>query len=256
MRLHPHAWGDPSAPPLVCLHGLTGHGARFRKLAEERLASRFRVLAPDLRGHGRSSWEPPWDAARHVEDLLETAPAGRAVWLGHSFGGRLVLELAARSPERVAKAILLDPAIQVSPHVAFDMAEDERKDASFASHDEAIQARLDSGRIFHTPRELLEEEMREHLERGPDGRFRPRYSRSAAVVAWSVMAAEPPPLASARVPTLLVIGRQSWLITGEQVEACRAALGDLLTVVEVPGGHSVLWDAFAETADAIEAFLG
>ena len=37
MRLHVHSYGDPDAPPLVCLHGVTGHAERFRRLAEERL---------------------------------------------------------------------------------------------------------------------------------------------------------------------------------------------------------------------------
>ena len=64
MELNLHEWGDPSAPPVVCLHGVNAHGRRFRRLAEERLAGRFRVLAPDLRGHGNSGWEPPWTLSR------------------------------------------------------------------------------------------------------------------------------------------------------------------------------------------------
>src|SRR5437588_9527469 len=120
MRLHMHEWGDADAPALVCLHGITAHGRRFRRLAEERLARRFRVLAPDLRGHGRSGYEPPWTIAAHLEDVVETlAEAGveRAAWIGHSFGGRLVLELAAREPDRLDRAALLDPVIQVLPHI-------------------------------------------------------------------------------------------------------------------------------------------
>ncbi len=253
MKLHLHEWGDPGAPLLVCVHGVSAHGARFRKLAEERLAARFRVLAPDLRGHARSSWEPPWDAATHVEDLLETVGDGPAVWLGHSFGGRLVLELAARAPDAVKRAILLDPALQVLPHVALDLAEEERKDASFGSPEEAIQARIDSGRIFHTPRELLEEDAAAHLEQGADGRFRFRYCKSAVIAAWSVMATPAPPPPA--VPTLLLVGARSWLLLPEQAEAYRAARGDLVSIVEVPGGHTVLWDAFEETAAAIKHFL-
>ena len=251
MTLHVHEWGDPGAPPVVCLHGVTAHGARFRKLAEERLG-RFRVLAPDLRGHGGSSWEPPWDADQHVADVLELAP-GPAVWLGHSFGGRLVVEVAARHPERVEKLVLLDPALQVLPHVALDLAEQERKDISFATAEEAIQARLDSGRIFSTPGELLEEEMTTHLERGPDGRLRFRYCKSAVIAAWGTMASELPPFP--QVPTLLVLGKLSWLLLDEQADAYREAIGDLLRVVEVPGGHTVLWDDFDATADAVEEFL-
>ena len=54
MELNLHAWGDVTAPPVVFLHGLNAHGRRFRRLAEERLADRFHVLAPDLRGHAGS----------------------------------------------------------------------------------------------------------------------------------------------------------------------------------------------------------
>ena len=60
--------------------------------------------------------------------------------VGHSFGGRLVLELAARRPELVARAVLLDPAIQILPHVGFDFAEqDARRTESSRRADEAIE---------------------------------------------------------------------------------------------------------------------
>ena len=49
MELNLHEWGDTGAPVVVCLHGLNAHGRRFRRLAEDSLADRFRVLAPDLR---------------------------------------------------------------------------------------------------------------------------------------------------------------------------------------------------------------
>jgi len=121
-----HEWGEPGAPVVVCVHGLNAHGRRYRRLAEERLAGSFRVLAPDLRGHGGSDWEPPWTIATHVHDLLETlddAGVQSAAWVGHSFGGRLVLEVAALDPGRIERAVLLDPAIQLLPHVGFDFAE-------------------------------------------------------------------------------------------------------------------------------------
>src|SRR5688572_24841775 len=154
MKLGVREWGDLHAQPLVCVHGVTGHGGRF-----ERLASRldgYRVLAPDLRGHGSSGDEPPWDVEQHLEDLLETVDVGGAVWLGHSFGGRLVIELAVRRPDLVRRAILLDPALRILPHVARDLAEADLADLSFATIDEAIDARLASGRLFGAPRELLE----------------------------------------------------------------------------------------------------
>src|ERR671922_1252293 len=106
MLLHLNEWGDPHAPPVVCLHGVTGHGRRFRRLAEERLARGFRVLAPDLRGHGFSEWEPPWTIATHRADVLETmAAAGvdRAAWIGHSLGGGALPPAGAPRPGRVGR---------------------------------------------------------------------------------------------------------------------------------------------------------
>jgi lipase len=256
MELNLHEWGARDAPVLICLHGVNAHGRRFRKLAEERLANSFRVLAPDLRGHGQSDWEPPWTIATYAHDVLETLDAcgvRTADWVGHSFGGRLILELAALAPDRIERAVLLDPAIQLLPHVGFDFAERERMDQSFASPEEAIQARLDTG--APTPREHLEEENAEHLARHADGRFRFRYCRAAVVSLYGELCTPAPPPETLRVRTLLVHAGQFGLVRDEQVDAYRAALGDLIEIVEVPGGHIVYWDAYDETASAIEAFL-
>ena len=69
------------------------------------------------------------------------------------------------------------------------------------------------------------------------------------------MASRPPDFADVRVPTLLVLGERSYLPYDHLMDAHRAALGDLLEVVVVPGGHTVLWDALEETAEAIADFL-
>jgi pimeloyl-ACP methyl ester carboxylesterase len=57
------------------------------------------------------------------------------------------------------------------------------------------------------------------------------------------------------VPTLLVVAEQAKLVSAAELELFRAALGGLLAVAVVPGGHIVLWDAYEETAAAIDAFL-
>jgi len=67
------------------------------------------------------------------------------------------------------------------------------------------------------------------------------------------MASEPPPPAA--LPTLFVIGADSWLTVPDEIEKDRAALGDLVQVLTVPGGHTVYWDALEETRAALEAFL-
>ena len=67
-------------------------------------------------GHGRSGWQAPWTIETHIGDLLETLDARglrQPDWVGHSFGGRLVVEVAAKTPERIRRAVLLDPAIQL-----------------------------------------------------------------------------------------------------------------------------------------------
>jgi pimeloyl-ACP methyl ester carboxylesterase len=57
------------------------------------------------------------------------------------------------------------------------------------------------------------------------------------------------------VPTLLVHAGEFGLVREDQIDAYRVALGDLMEVIEVPGGHMVYWDAYEETADAVERFL-
>jgi hypothetical protein len=54
---------------------------------------------------------------------------------------------------------------------------------------------------------------------------------------------------------MIVAGLASKFVSVGEIEHYRSSLGDKLEVVVVPAGHSVLWDAFDQTADAIERFL-
>ena len=244
MRLHTFEWGDPAAPPLVCVHGVTAHGERFRQLAEERWAARFHVLAPDLRGHGRSTWEPPWTFAQHVDDLVDTfGELGPCDWVGHSFGGRLVVELAARRPELVRRAALLDPALHVLPHIAEWIADTERADPVYDSVEAYVDAREDAGGV---DRERALADMALQLEPLPDGRVRRRTSQAAVVSIYGELASEPPPPPT--VPTLLLYAPDYGLVREEHVAQYEH-------VVTVPGMHMVMWAAFDATASAVEDFL-
>jgi len=248
VHLNVREWGDPAGAPVVCIHGLTGYGGRFRGLAEEYLPHR-RVLAVDLRGHGDSGWEPPWDLETHAGDLLETVASRgieRADWVGHSIGGRIIAEIAATAPQTVARAVLLDPAMHVDVEHALQRVELLRADTSFVSVDEAIDMRLADPTLFSTPRAMVEADASEHLERSEDGRHRWRFSPPMAIVAWSELTTAAPPWPAC--PTLLVVGARSWIVLdvpdAEHIER-----------VTVPGGHAVLWDDFAPTAEAIATFL-
>jgi len=246
-------WGEPEAPRVVCLHGVRNHGRHFAPLAAE--LSEFHVLAPDLLGHGSSPWEPPWDIGAHCDAIREAIGAAPAFILGHSFGGRLAFELAARSPELVPKLVLLDPAILLPGHVALAAAENARKELSFVSFDELVERRFDESQLHFAPRELVAEDLASHVETGDDGRLRYRYCQSAVVAAYGEMASEPPSFADVRVPTLLVLGERSYLPYDHLIDAHRSALGDLLEVAVVPGGHSVLWDALEVTAEVVLDFF-
>jgi pimeloyl-ACP methyl ester carboxylesterase len=57
------------------------------------------------------------------------------------------------------------------------------------------------------------------------------------------------------VPTLLLHAGEFGLVREDQIDAYRATLGDLIEVVEVPGGHIVYWDAYEQTANTVERFL-
>jgi lipase len=245
MRLHARQLGGANGHPIVCLHGITSHGGRFERLARERLSDR-RVVAIDLRGHGHSGWEPPWSIAAHVDDLLETVDEP-ATWVGHSFGGRLVAELATRAPDCVTRAVLLDPALHIPPEVALERAELVRQEVRFASVEDYTDARFADGTILRASRELVAAQLADDLVPAEDGdRLRVHFCRSAVIGAWSEMATPAPPLPSC--PTLVVLGEGTWI-------PYEAPAVDNVEVVTVPGGHTVLWDAFDETAAAIESFL-
>jgi lipase len=249
-----YEWGDDHLPPLVCLHGVTSHGRHFRPLAE-RLAVRFHVVALDLRGHGDSLWDPPWNLEQHVDDVLGAAPEESCVWLGHSFGGRVAYEVAAAAPDRVERLVLLDPAIWIPPNIGLGAAESARRDRSYDSFEEGIDRRYEESVLTTAPREVVEAELREHLVATDDGRWRYRYCQSAVVAAYGEMTRVPPPFTEVQIPTLVVLGETSYLPYDPLLEIHAAALGELLEVARIPAGHTVLWDAFADTADAIERFL-
>ncbi len=142
--------------------------------------------------------------------------------------------------------MLLDPAMHVDPAVVAERAELMLADVSFADADEAVDARLADGSLYTTPREVVAAEAAAHLGRGPDGRYRWRFSRPAVVVAWSEMSRPAPPFPSC--PTLVVLGERSWI-------AVDVPDTPNLELHTVPGGHSVLWDDFDATAAAVESFL-
>lgn len=259
MVLASRSWGSAGGECVVCVHGIGQHGGIFAELGE-RLAQRgHHVVALDIRGHGDSGREPPWDVGTHVADIFETLDSlgvERPTWVGHSFGGRVVVTAVARAPQRARRLVLLDPAIQVPAEAALQSAEVERLDWSFATPEGAVNALLSSGRTTAAPHDVVTAFVEDDLRKGPDGRLRFSFSPGAVVVAWSEMVLLAPPIA--QVPTLGIRPEVPLFPAAAQAQAhrYRESLGDLVTEVTVPNGHNLLWEAPAETISAIEDFVG
>ncbi|MGW0709454.1 alpha/beta fold hydrolase [Streptomyces sp. NPDC002643] len=105
--------GTDTAPALLLVHGWGGDGREWSPHAEA-LADRFRVLVPDLRGHGRSEvpdeGNTPAEMAEDLAALLNSLGVGPVVAVGHSMGVQVVNLLAVRHPKAVRSVIALDPA--------------------------------------------------------------------------------------------------------------------------------------------------
>lgn len=109
---HVLTWGDPAAPKLFLIHGWMDGGASFQFLVDA-LARDWYAIAPDLRGYGRSAWQPQgyWfaDYIADLEALLDVYAAGERVNLvGHSLGGNIVMQYAGVRPQRVRAVVSLE----------------------------------------------------------------------------------------------------------------------------------------------------
>ncbi|MFI9383609.1 alpha/beta fold hydrolase [Kutzneria sp. NPDC052558] len=108
MELFTRTWGSPSSPAMVLLHGVTGTGDTWAEFAP-RFADRWRLIAPDQRGHGRSPRADAYSFDLFADDLhglLDAYDIERAVLVGHSMGGVVAYRYAERHPERVAAMVL------------------------------------------------------------------------------------------------------------------------------------------------------
>lgn len=109
----------PARVPVVCLHGLTRNSRDFEVLAPRIAAQGRRVLALDVRGRGRSAWDPnllnynPAVYAGDVAALLEQGGIARAHFIGTSMGGLITLTLSALRPDLIAGVVLNDVGPEV-----------------------------------------------------------------------------------------------------------------------------------------------
>lgn len=111
---------DREAGVVLCLHGLTRNGRDFLALAAH-LQSRYRVIVPDLRGRGRSTYDPHWQnyhPGTYVADmfaLLDTLRIEKFAIVGTSLGALMAMLMSAQQPRRIGGIVLNDAGPEIDP---------------------------------------------------------------------------------------------------------------------------------------------
>src|SRR5579884_661585 len=108
-------------PTVLLLHGFTHTGSSWDPVVAA-LGERYRVLAPDIRGHGAATDAPAVTLAGVIEDVGSLVPRGRFVLGGYSMGGRIAMHAALAMADRVERLVL----VGASPGIS-DPAERERR---------------------------------------------------------------------------------------------------------------------------------
>jgi pimeloyl-ACP methyl ester carboxylesterase len=247
LALHYLEWGAADAPPIVCVHGYTGSAQAFNALARH-LFDRFRILAPDVRGHGESAWSPTgaYGYADQAGDLAEFADRlglDKFLLIGTSMGGIIAMVYAAQHARRLDGLVIND----IGPDAEAGTERVTRLVGSrperFASLDAAMAYRRMISPITATRSARDQQELAEGVLRQlPDGRW--TWRMDPACIRQRIEHGPPrrpplwPALAALPCPALVVWGTESDVLSEAQARRMVEALphGEL---VAVPGvGHA------------------
>src|SRR5262249_35906910 len=143
LRLHYLDWGNDAAPPMLLLHGFSGHAHTWDTFARA-MCDRYHVVALDQRGHGDSDWARdgayrPDDHARDIRAVHDKLGLRPVVLIGLSMGGRNSIALTAAHPAKAEKLVIVDIGPDIDPRGAARiarMAGEAPED--FGSVDEAV----------------------------------------------------------------------------------------------------------------------
>ena len=249
-RMAHAAWGDPAAPAVLCVHGLTRTGRDFDPLARA-LAATHHVICPDLPGRGGSDWLPDpalYAPASYVQALSHLlATIGRPVaWVGTSLGGICGMMVAATPGHPVARLVLND----IGPHIPAAALRRIRDYIGAAPAFDGLPALERHLRAVHAPFGRLTDAQWTHLaatsaRRLPDGRWTLHYDPA---ITAPILAAEPadadlsPFWSAVRVPVLAIRGESSDLLLPDTL--ARMAHDGAATLMVPDAGHApALMDA-------------
>ena len=228
-------WGDPAADKtVVALHGITANGGAFAAPARLLAERGWRVLAPDMRGHGESPRaDGDFSTAALIADLVAAVPRDPDVLIGHSFGGYLAQVGVLEGVFRPRALVLEDPV----SHFA-----DKETPAAMLAWDEAHLPRSIEGLLAFNPKwsrldaawKLLSIEQID---------FRDATSAFSGNAPWDLRprAAE----IAARQPTVWVLPQISRFVPAEAQRNLKQDVGERAVVVIPDVGHSIHRDAAA-----------
>lgn len=255
--------------PVVCIPGLTRNHRDFVELAEWIAAKGRRVYAVDLRGRGRSARDPvpghyhPRTYADDMAALLRSIDAPRALFVGTSLGGIVIMTLAARHPALIGAAVINDVGPEVPASAIQRIASYAGKAPPVANWKDAGQyCRATMGVAFP---HFTDADWESFAHRGfvDDGTGKPvlDYDRAIfrPVAPWKVRLLTPLIWMAYRrlarsVPVLLLRGADSDVLPADIAKRMQKASPGV-TLAEVPGvGHAPMLDEPVSRA-AIEGFI-
>jgi pimeloyl-ACP methyl ester carboxylesterase len=267
LRLHYRDYaGDPSRPPIVCIPGLTRNARDFEGVAE-RLSGEWRLICVDLRGRGESAYakDPmtyvPLTYLQDMEALIRTLELERFTLFGTSLGGLITMLLAMSDSSRLAGALINDigPVIERQGiehirsyvgrsqswptwlHAARALFEANRDRYPYWKLDDWLVLAKRLCRLNAAGRVVLDYDMRiAEPFKLPGG--------STGFDMWTAFAG----LKS--VPSLVVHGALSDLLSADTVEAMKAQNPDLESVTVPRVGHAPTLEE-PEAVDAIDRLL-
>ena len=247
-----HYPSDPDFPLCICLHGLTRNSRDFDGFAPRLAGQGYPVLALDMRGRGESAYaEDPADYRidTYVADCLawlDAMDAERAVWIGSSMGGHIAMAMGATHPDRVAGLVLNDIAPEVDRKGVENIAKIAGKGEPIRSWADAARRCRDVNGHVHPDEDSdefwLEFARRTHRQTGPQS-FRSDYD--PAVLSQLGAGSDPQERWFAfdllrEIPTLLVRGELSELVTREIAEQMHARKANLDSIDVPRTGHTPL----------------
>jgi pimeloyl-ACP methyl ester carboxylesterase len=221
------------SPELVLVHGGAAHQAWWDPVVRA-LGPRQRVVTVDLSGHGDSGWRARYAMDTWAEELvavIAAATTGRAVVVGHSFGGRIGCIAAARWPERVRALVLVDSAVPVPPD---DPVPPVRPARAYRSREAAERAFRLLPPQPDPPGAVLDHVRRTSV-RARDGAWTWKFDPTlfAGIVPEPVHRRLP----AIRCPVAAVYGEHSDLTSPAMARALARAIGRPVPLVVVPGAH-------------------